>query len=227
MENPIITYRDNLLAPGNMNQEMTKRFLDLYVLNIRPKTDFLETDEETKVIQFGKFLPGKIYTFKYDPLYKNKLDFFDKRPVILCNQVFFAKGTKNLILSGLNLNFLPEEIVAQLLSKFYELFDKEIDLSYNMAGSNNVNFDIREIAMFFKEWKEVLAYFGGLNGLGYQFAYRHYIIDRIEFLRYVEYQHWEMLPFLMTEEIEGKSVKEIYTLYWKTLISNVNKSKKR
>lgn len=226
MDRPIHSYNDNLKIL-NIREEMTRRFNDLYVLNKRKKTDFLETNEEKSVIRLGKFIPGKIYTFFYDPLTKDKLSYYDIRPIILCNKVFTAKKTDNYIVSGINLNFLPEKVRVKLLDSFYEEFEDEINKSYDMGGEGRVNVNVREIIEFFDDWQEVLKYFGIAKGIGYQFAYRNYIIKRIELLRYVEYQHWEMIPLLKTENIIGETPEKIYTLYWKKLMDNIKKIKRK
>lgn len=223
MERPLDTYKENSKS-NNLKKQLNKKFIDFYIINKRSKKDFLETDEESSLLKLNKFVPGKIYSFVYDPLYKNKLDYFDTRPLLFCNTTFTA-GTSNNIVSGINLNFLPEQAKIRLLDSFYMLFEKELKISYLDAYENKTNLNIQKIFNFFEKWKEILQYFVNTHGIGYQYAYRNYIIDRIQTVRYVEYQHWETIPFILPEEIIGSSIAEIYSTYWKTLKNNIIKSK--
>ena len=45
-----------------------------------------ETSEPIKRMQM--LIPGRFYTYKYDPLYKDKLDFYDTRPIMLCIKTY-------------------------------------------------------------------------------------------------------------------------------------------
>ena len=214
MKRPIIAYKDNLKS-STLRKDYQKIFNDIYISGTRGKGGLGEANEEDIVLGTGKFIPGKIYTYEYDPLYKNELDYFDRRPIILCNGSYSA-GTGNEILQGINLNFLPEKARVQTLDVFYKSFESTIKQSYQSAHHQKVFLNISKIVSFFSEWLNVLKVFGDNGGVGYEFAYRNYIISRIKNLRYVEYDHWEMIPFLNPKEITGASIADIYTTYWKT-----------
>lgn len=213
MESPKRAYTNNQKKAGTLRKEFTSTFSDIYISGTREKGGLEDPNEEEKIKQLGKFIPGKIYTFQYDPLYKNVLDWYDLRPVILVNNTFKAK-TGNFIVTGINLNFLPERVRVATLQQFYELFENDINQSEQMAWSGKINLAVNKIVSFFRDWFNVLSAFNDNANVGYQFAYRNYIVDRIKDPRYMEYQHWEMIPFLNPEEIVGASIEQIYTTYW-------------
>jgi hypothetical protein len=90
-----------------------------------------------------------------------------------------------------------------------------------------VNLNVSKIFSFFKNWLSVMSVFNDGAGVGFQFAYRTYIMSRIKNPRYVEYQHWEMLPFLNPSEIQGASIAEIYTTYWDSVPTLIKGDKKK
>ena len=213
MESPKSSYSKNLRNAATLRKQFTTDFTDIYVTGTREKGGLGETNEEEIVKSLGKFIPGKIYTFMYDPLYKNALDWYDTRPVILVNDTFKAK-TGNFIVTGINLNFLPEKVKVATLQQFYELFESNINKSEDQAWNGKINLAINAIVSFFRDWFNVLSAFNNGGGVGYQFAYRNYIVDRIKDPRYMEYQHWEMVPFLNPQELVGASVDKIHSTYW-------------
>lgn len=216
MINPRITYLENLKNAKVNRTRFNKAFKDIYILGKLNKGGLGQTNEEEAVFKVEKFIPGKIYTYRYDPLYKDALDYYDTRPVIMVRGVFYAEGTKNWILQGINFNFLPPEAKTLTLEKFWENFKSEIEKSEQYANRNLVNTAISKILYFFTQWKTVLKVFGGGSGIDYSFAYRNYIIDRIEDVRYIEYGHWEMIPFLEPKEILGETLDNIYRKYIET-----------
>ena len=73
---------------------------------------------------------------------------------------------------------------------------------------------VNKIVSFFKDWLNVLSAFDSV-GAGYAYAYRSYIVSRIADPRYIEYQHWEWLPWLTPKELVGASIQQIHDEYWK------------
>lgn len=216
MEFPLFTYSQNKANSSVKRDEFNREFRDIYYTG-KPGTqkDGLgDTDEEQVILNLGKFIPGKIYMFDYDPLYPDALSYYDRKPLIFVNDVYKAEGTKNDIVSGINLHFLPEIARAQTLGSFSGIFKKEINLSEKKAEENKIFLSLNRVISFFKNWKTVLSVYNGAAGLGYQFAYRNYAIKQMKNVRYIEYQHWEMIPFLKPEIFVGAGIEQIYTEYW-------------
>lgn len=216
MRRPRIAYSDNLKNAAQYRKRVFKDFNDIYIKQDRNKTGLGESDEEKVVLETGKFIPGKLYTYDYDPLYKDVLDYYDRRPIIMCQGTFFAEGTGNNILQGINFNFLPITAKVQTLDVFYKIFESEIKSSYHDAHRGSLFLNINRVISFFTEWNKMISVFDDGGDVGYQFAHRHYIISRIQNLRYIEYDHWEWIPFLNVEDITGVSLPEIYNLYWQS-----------
>ena len=217
MEEPIKTYKSNLKNESRNRFEYNEYWADIYFSKYKAikKEGFGDTNEESQILRLNKFIPGKIYTFKYDPIYKDILSFYDTMPLLFVNNVYHCKNTGNDIVQGVNLNFLPEIIRVKLLNVFYNKFKDEINISEDMVYDNKVNlYQINNILHFFSDFRKVLKLFNGHNKLGYDYAYRSYAMQNIDNLRYVEYQHWEMIPFLNTNKFIGASVEEIYSAYW-------------
>ena len=227
MERPILTYNENKKNASILRKEFNSTFNDLYLKGdpMKPKEGLGVFNEEGAIISFGKFIPGKIYTFDYDPIYKDTLSYYDKRPLIFVHDVYKA-STGNNIVAGVNLNFLPEEARIHALDLFWQNFKEDIQKSEDMAENNKIYLAINKIVSFFKEWVKVLKVYNGGGSLGYQYAYRNYAISHIKNLRYIEYNHWEMIPFLNPNFFNGASVQEVYKSYWAQQMALNKKSPK-
>jgi len=190
-----------------------KLFLEKYQMG-KPDPDGFKLNER-KLFKHGSsnfFIPGKIYTFKYDPLYKDRLDYYDTRPIILCHDTYRAPGTKNDIIVGVNLNFLPEKIKAGTLQVFYEQFKHDIEKGENAASRKSIYIATRLINQL-KKWLSTIKIFESKN-IHYGFSYRQYIRSRIKMSSLVEYDDWNLIPFIKAQDIMGKSLTEIYNEYY-------------
>jgi len=186
------------------------------------KEKYIDKDEnkyflklnEGKLLESSKalFIPGRIYTYQYDPLYKDVLSYYDKRPVVIVHSIYKHPNTKNNLLVGINLNFLPEKIKVTVLQYYYEQFKKEIERSEKEYWNNRLFLTSSRIISFLKDWLLQLRVFNSKN-LNYGFAYRQYIITRMLNPVLVEYDDWEIIPFLHSKEIIGKSLPDIYREY--------------
>lgn len=148
-------------------------------------------------------LPGKIFSFKYYPIHKDVLSYYDKHPVVL--SVGRRKVASGRILDlGINMNFLPFKAKVALidtLSRAYKGFIKRGKfLNSNNAssqGSLPINWEIA---------KRLLGPYAN-------FALRSYYIDRRTSTVVYSYEKWVDLMFLDVKEIEGASLASIYKLY--------------
>ena len=215
MERPIFTYTENKKNASVLRKEFNLEFDNLYLKGdpLKLKEGLGVFNEEAAIISLGKFIPGKIYTFDYDPINKDVLSYYDKRPLIFVHSTYKA-GTGNDIVTGVNLNFLPEEARIHALDLFWQNFSNDIQKSEDKAENNKIYLALNKIVSFFKNWVSVLKVYNGGGGLGYQYAYRNYAVSHIKNPRYIEYNHWEMIPFLNPKFFNGASVQEVYKLYW-------------
>jgi hypothetical protein len=174
--------------------------------------DLFETQERMAVRKLKFFIPGRIYTFQYDPLMKDYLDYYDKRPMLLVHSQFVAKSTGNMIVQGLNLNFLPEEQRVQTLELFYRIYQNDIKNAEVMAGKEQPGF-LREAWKFLTDWYFTVKVFNEQGRIGYQWAYRNYILPRIAQPVIIEFEDWEMIPYFIPKEFNGKPPAKVWSEY--------------
>lgn len=216
MISPIRTYRKNLTRASFLRKKVFEDFNSKYFKDPKgAKASIFESNERSKVSNFKRFIPGRIYTFKYDPIEKDILDFYDTRPIILVHGVFKAE-TGHDIVCGVNLNFLPEQIKAQVLELYWRVVKDDIaraEKKVNSSGSLSI---IQRAITFLKDWLGTLKIFNDVGHIGYQFAYRNYIIDatRMKGVTIIEFEDWEYVPFFIPKEIKKIGLAKIYQIYF-------------
>ena len=93
-------------------------FNDKYVKTPFDNYFVIEEESRFEARKLNFFLPGSIYMFGYpNPINKDILSYYDKRPMILVIGSFLAKTTGRNILQGINLNFIPEKQKVILLDR--------------------------------------------------------------------------------------------------------------
>lgn len=208
-----------LKVSENINEELGwesaqqfsyERFLNKY-FTYKP-------NDYSKIVQRFKFLiPGRLYTFKYDPLYKDKLDFYDTRPVILCFKNYIHPTTGNNLQLGINLNFIPSDMRLFVLEAIWKVFEKMI--KQDLAGRKPKEGSIpnRQKLLFTDNYDVygLLDYILQTIGkTGWKFAIRQYIFERISNLKWIDYIDWGYIPLLRAKDLIGISERELAKLYW-------------
>jgi len=214
MKSPAKAYQDNKRSNPKMRSEAYSFFFNKYFKDPYHDKGFLDTTERLQAKNLKQFIPGKIYTFQYDPLYKDILDYYDKRPIILVCGQWVAKSTGNTIVTGINFNFLPEIAKVNTLEYYYQSVKDDLDVAYKITTeSDQVSF-IKRALIVLQDLVQTFNIFNKAGQIGYQFAMRNYIVsNRIKQPVLVEYDDWEWIPFLQTKDIVGKSIGEIYKEY--------------
>jgi hypothetical protein len=223
MESPKETYQKNT-KKTNFRKDAYPFFNEKYFEDPRKVGFFLfDTNEREQVNKQKLFIPGRIYTFQYDPLYKDKLDYYDTRPIVFVHGVMTSK-TGNQILVGINLNFLPEQVRVTVLEYFYQQFKNDYKKSNEVVGKITI---IQKAIQFLKNWLVTLQVFNDQAKVGYQFAFRNYIISprHMKGLTMVENTDWEYIPFIQTKDIVGVGIDKIYSDYSDSLNKNLKKKK--
>jgi hypothetical protein len=223
MESPKAVYEKNR-SKTSFRKDAYPFFNDKYFKDPNKAGFFLfDTNEREQVSKQKLFLPGRIYTFQYNPLYKDKLDYYDKRPIIFVHGVMTSK-TGNQILVGINLNFLPEKVRVTVLEYFYQQFKGDYKKSDEVVGKIAI---IQKAIQFLKNWLLTLKVFNDQAKVGYQFAFRNYIISsqRMKGLTMIENTDWEFIPFLQTKDVVGVGIDKIYQDYYDSLNANLKKPK--
>ena len=196
------------------NAIVTFDFFQRKYFNSNPlkKLNESKKTEVTEIKAFKDIIRGNFYTFEYDPLYKDILDFYDTRPIILAFNTVDNKNTKNKLIYGINLTFIPFEMKRIMLDIYW---DKLFNVGIEKLYQHKEKFFKKEILNpNFNYYKLLEDLFDNISKVGFKFAIRCYILDRVDFLKPIEVDDRYKTAFISSEELYKKSLKEIYSLYW-------------
>jgi len=190
----------NKMSWHEASQKVYKFFLEKYFKPVPPKAPDL-------VKQLKGLFPGKIYTFIYDPKYRDILEYFDERPIMLS----IKNDPINL---GINFNFIPLEIKILMIDKLWDKFSDII--KYNQTKINKKQV-MQQKPLFFESYdymKLLDLIWEYTQKTAYRFAIRRYLYDRITMPKEIAYSDWGLIPFINSKDIVGLELSEIYRLYW-------------
>jgi hypothetical protein len=179
------------------------------------ETGFLESSERFLAKKLNFFLPGRIYTWHYDPEGVDTLDYYDRRPIVLVHSQYVAAGTNNMIVQGLNLNLFPELARVQTLQVFFETFEQDIKNAEAAISKNQIG-TLNRVWQYLINWYFIVNLFNVKGKIGYQWAYRNYIIKNIKTPVLLELEDWNMIPFFVPKEFQGKGPADIWGEYVKS-----------
>lgn len=168
----------------------------------------LKDDSATDVAQSKDpfFTPGKIYVFKYKPLYAEKYAFWDEHPVVLSlGKMPAAKGQMNV---GLNLSWFPPKVRVYMMNKIKEMYHRDMEETIKKYPMDAT----RQKAIPLDLYRVKLA----LDQMGFSWAIRNYLPSQIESPSVVmAYEHWHKMPKFdipnVFPEIKGKA--NLFTFY--------------
>jgi len=212
MESPLAVYKSTK-DKDKLRKSVFSYFNNKYFMRPFQEYDFLEDDERFLVKKLKFFIPGRIYTWKYDPLYKDYLDFYDKRPMVLVHSQYVSKAG-NQIVQGLNLNFLPELARVQTLELFYRIYKNDIKNAETAIDKNMVGI-LKSAWKYLTDWYFTVKIFNTQGRIGYQWAYRNYIIPRITQPVVIELEDWDKIPYFAPKEFQNKQPAQIWSEYSK------------
>jgi hypothetical protein len=153
------------------------------------------------------FEPLKFYYYKYDPLTKLELDFYDKEPLML--SLGQIKGKRGLLEFGINFHFIPELLRRLILDLIFMQYEELIDINYKQIKLENANQQyIISPKIVYPNLKKVL------KTTGWEFALRSYYHFQMRSVpKILSYEDWHKVIVLNSKEIIGKSPEEIQFLY--------------
>lgn len=220
--------RDEYKILKNVNNIQEQSYLtlfDKYLLqNLKGEDKLIEidsTDQESLITKRngGYPIPGFVYTFLYKggnafiEIKNNKLEYTDLAPLMFC------MNNETGYFSGINLNLLPPNSRLSFLSSFYETFrnflEKEADV---LAENNREAFNKRFISLMKSGGGQtMIKLFSKKTGENFNFAYRRYMIQKVNQLRMVEYSEWKFIPHFESKDAFRKLTQtQIYKLYNRT-----------
>jgi len=149
---------------------------------------------------------GKIYTFAYDPIYKDELSFYDIMPInMILGYVFTSQGRINPY--GIQMSFIPPKTRILILSKIFKIF-RTSHIQPNIKRIEEGWSNLKFIPMQYDIAKKILA------DSGFEFAIRSYRMDHVRSKpRIISYNDWWRLSTLSSHFIKKMTLRQIYYLY--------------
>jgi hypothetical protein len=188
-------------------------FNDKYVKTPFENYFIIEEESRFEARKLNFFLPGSIYMFGYpNPINKDILSYYDKRPMIIVIGSFFAKTTGRYILQGINLNFVPEKQKVVLLDTYQRTFNKDLREAERNSDIGLIG-QAKNIAKYLKDWALMTTVFVNRGKIPLNFAVRNYDIKGVLNPVLIELEDWPMIPFFVPRELEGISPAQVYAEY--------------
>jgi hypothetical protein len=131
--------------------------------------------------------PGMMYTFAYDPKYKDTLPYYDRFPLI-----FPINKTKGGFM-GINFHYLPPRMRAQLMDALYGITNNK---RYDETTRLSLSYDLLNSAAKFRFFKPALKQY-----LNRQMKSRFIFINPTE---------WDIALFLPLAQFEKASKQKVY-----------------
>lgn len=126
----------------------------------------------------GLLVQGHLYYIDfYDPLLKDKLEFYDQKPLVLSFGIYLA-DTGNLVQTGINLHMLPHDIRIAFVSDVFELF---------RAQFKGVMYSDKPRKLNEFTWETLKRF---IDKYHIDFAVRSYIPERMHNVVMIDYQDW-------------------------------------
>lgn len=143
--------------------------------------------KEEPIQQTGRFLPGNMYMFTYDPKTKDKLPYYDTFPLIVA--VEKAAGG----FYGLNLHYLPPILRAKLLDA---LMDNLTNKKFDESTRFKINYRMLKAASKYKHFAP---------------CFKHYLTSHVR-SRFAEVQspEWEIATFLPMANFQKSGKRAVY-----------------
>lgn len=212
MELPSITIREELkkASSSTLRRNSKKWFEQTYVKGLLEPTE----PEIHDMLQ-----PGKMYAYRYDPLYADKLSFYDNFPMMICLGALDHGSYMNPF--GLNLSFIPPKVRLKVMDKVVRTFRKRY-INGNINKVSRGRGETQKIVPFYYDTAKKL-----LAGSGFEFAIRSYRYDR--FLTepmIITYEEWWKPLLFPSDYIKKLNIRAIYYRYKKSLSEDFRVGKK-
>jgi hypothetical protein len=157
-------------------------------------------DMESKLV--GRIIPSMIYTFIYDTTKEKQVEgdivFGDNFPIVLCcnikntTRVINDKKVNGIVITGINLNFLPNEQRAVVLDSIYKTFLSFYENVYKDVFSNKES--INKALSTFVADKNFVKNIQTISKIDVSKCVRSYDISFAKNIRLIEYNLWKYIP---------------------------------
>ena len=156
---------------------------------------------------------GKIYTWFYDPITKDDMDFFSWCPLTFIMGYKVTQGG-HLVPYGINLSFIPPSMRIKILDTIIRLWNTQI-IDPNIERMRRNETPTMNIPLYYDVAKKVL------QNSGFEFAIRSYRLERFQSSpMIVSYEDWYKICTFPIRYIEKMQIRAIYWRYWRNLDGN-------
>jgi hypothetical protein len=186
----------------------------------------IEQTERFKARALRFFMPGRVYTYEYDPAGVDILNFYDRRPMVYIIGEYISKSSGKHIVQGVNLNFLPESVKAKFIDTAFRIFGDAYKNADEMSDEDRLT-SMMQINQLVTNWYFMSLNFDKNAKIGLSFAVRNYEVKRIMNPVLIEVEDFEMIPFFVPKEMMGLPIGGIYALYLKNRIELLQNSERR
>jgi uncharacterized protein YdaL len=208
---------------NNIDEQAYFTLFEKYIIqNLKGEDKLFEIDSTDQETVIGKRnggypVPGFIYTFLYKgpkafiEIKNDRFEYTDLVPLTFCMNNDMGN------FSGINLNLLPPDARLRFLGSFYETFEEFFKNVEDLTENNKEAFNKRFISLIKSGGGQtMIKMFSKKNGANFNFAYRKYLIQKVDRFRMVEYSEWKFIPFYEPKDAFRKlNQAEIYKLYSK------------
>ena len=177
---------------------------DAYKWLLEKMEDKRQTEVESHKDPFLE--PGKIYVFKYDPMYKEKYAYYDKHPIVLMlGKMPAAQGAMNV---GINISWYPPKARKYIVNTIRKLYAPMYEAAITKAPKKAKK--QKPVVM------DLLALKTALDQFGFSFAIRSYLPSQIKSPAVcISYENWDKAirldqPKIFPEVQGGLPLQQIY-----------------
>jgi len=224
MESPEFLYEQFSHIDNISDIAYERLYYNYLVLNLKgdvKKIEYNSTDQETLINQFnfGRPVPGMIYTFYYMPLellviedLKRQKEFIDYAPLMFCTSAIPTH------MSGINLNMLPKPERLKFFKEYYIVY-KEFFTKVEEKTENNqiaINKQFLEKSLM-RRSQEIIKAFSKRQSANFNYGYRKYDMKKIKQRRMIEFEEWPYIPFFDPKAAFKKmNMKQIHDIYYRS-----------
>jgi hypothetical protein len=169
----------------------------------------LADKDDTSVEPFSdsEFTRGKMFKFRYDPVTKDRLSYWDRSPMILA----LGKSANGKCELGLNLNFLPKEVRYWMVGEIFKIYKQDI-VAKASGKQYRRAYEQEQVDMDFDLLRK------NLGSWGLDFALRQYYIGKTYETSVVCYEDWVKMVMCNWDDYDGTVESDIQKLYQEFLV---------
>ena len=142
----------------------------------------LSSDNKT-----NRILPGRMYMFRYNPIGKKTLPYYDRFPLV------FPISVDANSFHGINLHYLPHSYRAILMDNLYELISND---RYDLSTKIRMSYNLLNRMAKFKFFRPCIK--------------RYIIQNKTTDFIYISPEHWDIALFLPTERFSKASKDKVW-----------------